>query len=316
MTDEMDEQRALARGPTLEERADRVSLLGLDTASVDLFTVTGDRRMPDIRGISTAFQIVLPFQGAFIWHVGGDHVVAHANQILFVKGGEGFRVTQPLPGGFQELIITPNPTVLADLMDTNERRLADHELFRSRNRRASPRLLELRTRFLSWAIAVPAGDELGQEETVLALLRAALAGEEPRIEPRETTRRLIERTKLLLEAEQARPIRLTDVGRLVGASPTYLTHIFRRVEGISLHRYLTQLRLARALVELPERDDLTVLALDLGFSSHSHFSAAFRRTFGVTPSGFRQAMRCQSAALGPCGPPSVKCSTAGDSRWT
>ena len=58
-----------------------------------------------------------------------------------------------------------------------------------------------------------------------------------------------------------------------------------------LHAYLTQLRLARALTELPHADDLTGLALELGFSSHSHFSARFRRAFGVSPSRFRQSCR-------------------------
>ena len=76
-----------------------------------------------------------------------------------------------------------------------------------------------------------------------------------------------------------------------GASPAYLTDLFTRVEGISLHQYLTQLRLAHALVELPHTDDLTALALDLGFSSHSHFSYAFRRGFGCTPSQFRESTR-------------------------
>jgi AraC-like DNA-binding protein len=48
-----------------------------------------------------------------------------------------------------------------------------------------------------------------------------------------------------------------------------------------------QLRLARALIEVPHADDLTALALDLGFSSHSHFTAAFRRAFGQSPSTAR-----------------------------
>jgi AraC-like DNA-binding protein len=42
---------------------------------------------------------------------------------------------------------------------------------------------------------------------------------------------------------------------------------------------------------LPHASDLTALAFDLGFSSHSHFSAAFRRAFGCTPSAFRESMR-------------------------
>ena len=43
-----------------------------------------------------------------------------------------------------------------------------------------------------------------------------------------------------------------------------------------LYRYQLRLRLARALDLLAQYDDLTTLGLDLGFSSHSHFSAAFR----------------------------------------
>jgi AraC-like DNA-binding protein len=68
---------------------------------------------------------------------------------------------------------------------------------------------------------------------------------------------------------------------------------------VSLHQYLTQLRLARALVELPHAGDLTSLALDLGFSSHSHFTFAFRRAFGCTPSQFREAARvCDRPSAG------------------
>lgn len=34
--------------------------------------------------------------------------------------------------------------------------------------------------------------------------------------------------------------------------------------------------------------DLTELALDLGYSSHSHFTVTFRRTFGISPSHYRK----------------------------
>jgi AraC-like DNA-binding protein len=102
---------------------------------------------------------------------------------------------------------------------------------------------------------------------------------------------LLRRAKELLEAELANPIRLGHVARAVGASPAYLTDLFRRLEGVSMHRYVAQLRLARALVELPHADDLSTLALEVGFSSHSHFTAAFRRAFGCTPSQFRRAAR-------------------------
>jgi len=64
--------------------------------------------------------------------------------------------------------------------------------------------------------------------------------------------------------------------------------VFQQVEGLPLYRYQLRLRLARALDLLPQHDDLTALSLDLGFSSHSHFSAAFRQAYGRSPSQFRK----------------------------
>ena len=49
------------------------------------------------------------------------------------------------------------------------------------------------------------------------------------------------------------------------------------------------MRLARALDLLGDCDDLTTLGLDLGFSSHSHFTSAFTQAYGRSPSEFRQA---------------------------
>jgi len=99
------------------------------------------------------------------------------------------------------------------------------------------------------------------------------------------------RAKEYLESELTTPIRLPQIADAVGSSSAYLTDVFRRFAGVSLQRYVTQLRLARALAELPHTEDLTTLALDLGFSSHSHFTFAFRRAFACTPSEFRLTAR-------------------------
>jgi AraC-like DNA-binding protein len=101
--------------------------------------------------------------------------------------------------------------------------------------------------------------------------------------------RLADRVKLVLASDLSRRWTLAEIAAEVGGSPVYLTQIFRKVEGIPLYRYQLLLRLARALTLLPQYDDLTALSLDLGFSSHSHFSAAFREAYGRSPSEFRQA---------------------------
>ncbi|MGH8204120.1 MAG: helix-turn-helix transcriptional regulator, partial [Steroidobacteraceae bacterium] len=249
-----------------------------------------DRATKPSAGYSPEFQVCLPYCGLFIWHVGQDDVVGDANQVLYVSGGESFSLSNPIPGGFGELIITPDAGLLAELACARES-LGTHPLFRRRSRRLDAGAQELRTRFLHLATRGEL-DGLSADECVVALLRAALKADAVNgSRPGRATRRLIRRTKEFLEAHMTACISLADVARHAGASPAYLTDVFRRIEGAPLHRYLVQLRLARALVELPAATDLTTLALALGFSSHSHFTAAFRRAFGCTPSQCRKSLR-------------------------
>src|SRR5262245_32497654 len=83
---------------------------------------------------SPEFQVCLPYRGLFVWHVGHDEVVADANQVLFVSGGESCRLSQPLPVGFAELIVTPDPELLAEIAGAPASRLLSHQLFRRRSR--------------------------------------------------------------------------------------------------------------------------------------------------------------------------------------
>ena len=92
-------------------------------------------------------------------------------------------------------------------------------------------------------------------------------------------------------ADPGRRWTLGAIGKEVGCSPVYLTQLFQQVEGMPLYRYQLRLRLAKAMQDLENHDDLTTLALDLGFSSHSHFSTMFRATFGDNPSAFRSRIR-------------------------
>jgi AraC family transcriptional regulator len=268
----------------------RTRLLQSPLALVEDLRCHGDRPRTSPKGFSAEFQVCFPYRGLFVWHVGGDDVVSDANQVLFVSGGEAYHLSEPLPGGYAELIVTPSSALLADLVPSAAAHLPCHPLFRRRSRRANFGLQVLRARFLHRAIN-GGEDRLAAEELAIALLRSALDADTPVREPSHATRRLIRRTKEFVEARLSDPIRLSDAACAVGASPAYLTDVFRRYEGLPLHKYVLQSRLARALVELPHANDLTTLALDLGFSSHSHFTVAFRRAYGCTPTEFRESTR-------------------------
>lgn len=279
--------------PTEPAFESRTRLLELSVGVVEDLRCAGVSSQAGPQAFSPDCQVALPYRGLFIWHVGAEEIVGDPNQVVYVTGGEEYRVSRPFPDGYGEVIITPNHEVLCEIAGANDRPLGQHPLFRERSWPADPRIQSFRTRFLQWATrTAPTSDALQAEELVLSLLRRALSrgGSRERMTA-PSTKRLIRRTKEFLESNLSASIRLTEIARAVGASPAYLTDVFSRTEGLPLHRYLTQLRLARALIELPHAEDLSALALDLGFSSHSHFTFAFRRVFGCTPSQFRKTAR-------------------------
>jgi AraC family transcriptional regulator len=99
---------------------------------------------------------------------------------------------------------------------------------------------------------------------------------------------IVERVKCLLASAPEAAHALDDLSERLGISTSQLAHVFPRETGLSPHRYLLHLRAALALGELSAgATDLSRLALDLGFATHSHFSAAFRRCTGMPPSEAR-----------------------------
>ena len=101
-------------------------------------------------------------------------------------------------------------------------------------------------------------------------------------------RELVEAAKLRLGQGLPERLGLSELARSLGTSSFHLARVFRAQTGWSLHAYRTQLRLVAAVDALYAGvSDLTQLALELGFSSHSHLSSCFKRAFGCTPSRMR-----------------------------
>jgi AraC family transcriptional regulator len=151
----------------------------------------------------------------------------------------------------------------------------------------------------------PDVDILHVEETVIGLLGALLIdADTPRRASGDATARrrgldVIEHAQAALGATLTNAMPLASVASTVGCSPFHLCRAFRRATGMTLHAYRDRLRLFLALhVVFEDRTaDLTQAALHAGYSSHSHFTWAFRRTFGATPSQIRALARLSPPAL-------------------
>jgi len=239
---------------------------------------------------TTTTQLIFPYRGVYVRHVGQDRTVAEANQVLFFNAHEGYRVSHPVAGGDGSLTLVIEESQLAELaaVDILHRRSTRIAFRRQRVRidTHAQALVALLRHWLHQRVAEP----LEAEVLALTLVRQALG---PRSWHSANAtfgrKKLVDRAKLVLSSDLMRRWTLAEIAGELRVSPVYLTQVFQQVEGLPLYQYQLRLRLARALDLLARHDDLTTLALDLGFSSHSHFSAAFRRLYGRSPSEFRQS---------------------------
>lgn len=76
----------------------------------------------------------------------------------------------------------------------------------------------------------------------------------------------------------------SGVGRALGMSRPTLYRIFAGSGGIAAHIRRRRLEAVHVLLLDPyETRQLSEIAHDFGFSSHAHFTTAFRRRFGYAP---------------------------------
>lgn len=238
--------------------------------------------------------------GVFRKHVGKREILADANYAIFFNPQEPYRVSHPVAGGDDCTSFRFTPEILAEAA-TGLGYDPGHQLprFGVTHVLLSTKacLVEGAVRRMCQSTGI---DPVAVEEWSLTLLDAVCQQRAPQREPRHvssrtSTRRAhrdwVDRARMFLAHRFSSAITLGEVAKAVCCSPFHLARIFRSETGLPMHRYLTRLRLREAVNRLAAGwDDLTSLALELGFSSHAHFSDSFRRTFGCTPSSFRRGL--------------------------
>jgi AraC-like DNA-binding protein len=106
------------------------------------------------------------------------------------------------------------------------------------------------------------------------------------IAPRQ--RDIVHHIELILSQRWGERMTLRDIASEAALSPYHLCRLFRRATGTTLHQYREKLHIRWSLESVIEtRRPLVDIALETGFSSHSHFTSSFRREFGEAPSGVR-----------------------------
>ncbi len=94
----------------------------------------------------------------------------------------------------------------------------------------------------------------------------------------------VDRVIEILQDKLSEPPSLEEIGREVGCSPFYLSRTFSKEMGLTIPQYLRQIRMEKAAALLKSgKFNVTEVALEVGYSSPSHFSAAFHQAFGCCP---------------------------------
>jgi AraC family transcriptional regulator len=221
--------------------------------------------------------------GAFVLHARGRSAVIDATAVLLHNPGEPFRSEHPFGCGDHGSSIVIQRELLPDLLGLDARFAAIHvqSLFRT----------QLLQRLLVRSLRNGEPREtMAVEEAALKVLRKVLGGDAPAsaAAPRQPSHRArrsyAEDAKALLQQRFRERLQLDDIARSLYVSPYHLCRLFREETGVPIHSYLNRLRLREALEPIAEGEaDLSRLAAGLGFSSHSHFTAAFRKEFGMPP---------------------------------
>jgi AraC-like DNA-binding protein len=141
-------------------------------------------------------------------------------------------------------------------------------------------------------------DDLEAEEKILSIFteiceyRSGVRQQQSgmKIDTKNRRKQLVEQAKEYIDTHLGDAISLDAVAAEIGTSPYHLCRVFKQVTGQSLNSYRTWQRLGRIVDDLvrPGSSSLNELALDAGFSSHSHMSRVFQQEVGLSPSRLRK----------------------------
>jgi AraC-like DNA-binding protein len=140
-----------------------------------------------------------------------------------------------------------------------------------------------------------AAQKLWYQAKTLELLSQVLFQSAPQEEffcqrQKRVARERVERATALLRMHLAEPPDIEALGALVGCSSFYLSRIFSKEMGMTIPQYVRQVRIERAAeLLLGGRHNVTEAAMEVGYSSLSHFSKAFCTTIGCCPALFPSA---------------------------
>jgi AraC family transcriptional regulator len=243
------------------------------------------------------YMVTFPRSGMNVRHVVEGTISVDPNTLVFANRHSPYQVSHPNGSGEDAMNLAVRADVLRHVLHDLDPDVAEREtdLFAFAWGPCDPAMFVRHRRLLAWARGEAPLDDADADEALLTFLADVLRQQYVLRDRRRSRRPIATRVQreIVAAVQQHLAAHLgasagpDDIARHVGSSPYRLCRIFRTYTGQSIRAYRTQLRLRAAFDRLSDGADITDLALELGFSSHSHFGAAFRSAFGRAPSSLR-----------------------------
>ena len=151
-------------------------------------------------------------------------------------------------------------------------------------------LFRLSTRAGGHQVSEDIGDEIAARQVILQLCQAINARRPDWYADSSVFVPLVMRQIVeCIDANLATHLSLEDIAQTVGLSPGHFARKFRHSVGQSLGRFMNTRRVGMSFAMLRE-DTATLanIAIDLGFSSQSHYTRLFSSLTGIAPRQFRR----------------------------
>lgn len=247
--------------------------------------------------LSAAYVINFPRDGVYVKHVEGRELVVDPRRAVFFNRGECWCTSHPSGAADAGIYLSLRHDALLEMAAAADPRVRDEpaRVFAHTHVALAP---ELELESVALAASASRMEPAEFEERALRLAHELVGLDRPDARPLADRpangrhRELADAARTACGARFRERLGLDALAGSLGVSVFHLCRTFRAEHGTSLHAHLVRLRLTAALEELAHgAEDLTGLALSLGFSSHSHFTRAFRSAFRLTPSQYRRRVR-------------------------
>ena len=139
-------------------------------------------------------------------------------------------------------------------------------------------------------LRLPTIDKLYIEGLAIALMSRTvkLVASDSKLPSAVGTDRRIDRAIDYIHTHLLDTLTVSDMASVACMSPSWFSRVFKERTGLSVHAYVLEKRLERAMMALSTtKDPIANIAFACGFADHSHLTRTFRKRYGATRSEVR-----------------------------